>query len=311
MRRCRRVSVDGMSAPASRRPPPRRPPRRLPARVYWFRRLLVLGIAVALVWGVTALVGGGDDAKQAAATQDSPEPEPTTTTPPPTSPPTRGGHQYADGRPRVVSTGLADAQGGCLPEDVRVVPAVARGATGGEDVTVQLSLATAGSTPCRIEVDAELLLLQVSTGGSPVWNTEQCPGAVPERTVVLRPGWTSALDVVWPGIYGDKGCTGTTKDAPPGSYAVEAAVYEGEPSRADFDLAAALPPDDEADGPGGGNGSDDGDETGEGSSDADEGSGGTEEGSGGGTGGGAQGGVDYGGEDDASTGNHAGDPQGQ
>ncbi len=273
---------------------------------------MVLGIAVALVWGVTALVGGGDDTKQAAATQDPPEPAPTTTTPPPTVQPPRGGHNDVDGKPRVVSTGLADAQGGCLPEDVRVVPAVARGATGGEDATVQLSLATAGSTPCRIEVDAELLLLQVSTDGSPVWSTEQCPGAVPERTVVLRPGWTSALDVVWPGIYGDKGCTGTTKDAPPGSYAVEAAVYEGEPSRTDFDLAAAVPPDDEGDGPRGGNGSDDGDEADEGSDDgtggADAGDG--DEGSDDGTGG-TQGGVDYGGEDDASTGNHAGDTQGQ
>ena len=82
-----------MSAPASRRPPPRRRPARLPARVYWFRRLLVLGVAVALVWGVTALIGGGDDARQAAASQDPPASEPTTTTPPTTTPPD-------DGRPR-------------------------------------------------------------------------------------------------------------------------------------------------------------------------------------------------------------------
>ena len=183
------------------------------------------------------------------------------------------------------------------------------------DVPLRLSLSTAGSTSCRIEIDAELLLVQVSTGGSPVWSTEQCPGAVPEQTVVLRPGWTSALDVVWPGIYGDRGCTGTTKVASPGAYAVEAAVYEGEPSRADFDLEAAAPPEEEGEGPRGGHGQDDAaddesaDDSGNGADagtdantdeDTDEDADNT-------SGGGGQGGIDYGGEDDASTGNHVGD----
>ncbi len=184
---------------------------------------------------------------------------------------------------------------------------------------VRLSLSTVGSTSCRIEIDAELLLVQVSTGGSPVWSTEQCPGAVPEQTVVLRPGWTSALDVVWPGIYGDRGCTGTTKVASPGAYAVEAAVYEGEPSRADFDLEAAAPPEHEGDGPRGGQGQATLPTTSRPTTPA--------------TaqampalmpvrtrtpmtpgrrlrlrlGGSGQGGIDYGGEDDASTGNHVGD----
>ena len=199
----------------------------------------------------------------------------------------------------MVTAPLPDPQGGCLPKDVRVVPGVDTGVRGGEDVAVHLTLTTAGTLPCRIEVDSGLLLVQLSTGGSPVWSTEQCPGAVPERTVVLRPGWSSSLDVVWPGLYGDRQCTGATRVAPPGAYAVEAAVYEGEPSRADFDLRPAVPVDDEDDGPRG-HGHGDGQGDGQGDGHGDEGDG--DEGDG------TDPGVDYGGEDDASTGNHAGDP---
>jgi hypothetical protein len=107
---------------------------------------------------------------------------------------------------------------------------------GGSDVALALSVATSADTACRLELTPDDLLVKVSTGGGQVWSTDQCPGAVPERTLVLRPGWTTAVVVTWPGIYGDKGCTGTTRDAPPGSYAVEAAVYAGEPARSDFDL---------------------------------------------------------------------------
>ena len=58
-------------------------PRRLPARVYWVRRLLVLGVVVALVWGVTAVLGGSpDDTRETAAQSGSPEPDPTGSTPP-------------------------------------------------------------------------------------------------------------------------------------------------------------------------------------------------------------------------------------
>jgi hypothetical protein len=237
--------------------------------VYWVRRLLVLGVVVALVWGVTALLGGKpDDTRQTAAHSDPttapPSTPPSTSpTPLPTTPPVasagdgRPGQQsVADTRPRVVTAALPTADGGCLAEQVTVTPTVEGSPRGGSDVALALSVATSADTACRLELTPDDLLLKVSTGGRPVWSTEQCPGAVPERTLVLRPGWTTAVVVTWPGIYGDKGCTGTTRSAPPGSYAVEAAVYEGEPARSDFDLRPPVRP--SGHGPGAGDGPDEG-----------------------------------------------------
>lgn len=240
--------------------PSRRPPR-LPARVYWVRRLLLLGVVVALGWGVVAVLGGEDtDTRQAASrgdiAGDPPAATPTTPTASPTEPAPADGEQSQQGgqqgqqddsgtRPRVVTATLPTAQGDCLAADVTVVPAVAPRPPSGSEVAIALAVATGGDTACRLELSPEILVVKVSTGGRPVWDTEQCPGAVPERTVVLRPDWTAAVTVTWPGIYGDKGCTGTTRDGPPGAYAVEAAVYEGEPGRTDIDLQPpqAEPPD--------------------------------------------------------------------
>ena len=211
---------------------------------------MLLAALALLVWGVGSMLGGGDDTRPAASSTDeaAPEseateapPEPTVTRLEPGSEPRhrpgRGEHDV-DRRPTVVSTELAAAEGGCLAEDVRVVPNVAGPATSGTEVPIGLTLTTASPTACRLELDADALLLSVSTDGASVWSTEQCPSAVAERTVVLRPGWLSAADVVWPGVPGDRGCTGTTRDAPPGAYAVEAALYAGEPARAEFALLA-------------------------------------------------------------------------
>jgi hypothetical protein len=219
--------------------------------VYWVRRLLVLGLAVALVWGTTSLFGGnGDDARQAAAEQGDAAGETTTTptTPPPTTADTGGGKGQNAGprprpggatRPQVVPATLPSADGGCLAADVTVTPSVPGTARSGTDVALALSVGTTGATVCRLELSPQVLAVKVSTGGQQVWDTVQCPGAVPERTAVLRPGWTTAVTITWPGVYGDKGCTGTTKGAPPGAYALEAAVYKGEPGRTDFEL---MPP---------------------------------------------------------------------
>ncbi|MDF2966537.1 MAG: hypothetical protein K0Q93_315 [Nocardioidaceae bacterium] len=178
------------------------------------------------------MLGGGDDARQpATAVPEAADATPTDAEGGATPPPASG-----DGRPRVVRAALPSAEGACEATDVTVTPTVDGSPRGGSDVALSLSVATAGDTACRLELTAEVLTLKVSTAGRSVWETEQCPGAVPERDLVLRPGWTTALVVTWPGIFSDKDCSGTTRDAPPGAYAVESAVYAGEPARFDFEV---------------------------------------------------------------------------
>jgi hypothetical protein len=196
--------------------------------------MLVLGVVavvVALGWGTAAMLGGGDGAREPATA-----PEAADATPPDRAAEGTPDPAPGDSRPRVVEAALPSAEGACAATDVTVTPVVDGSPRGGSDVALSLSVATAGDTACRLELTAEVLTLKVSTAGRSVWETEQCPGAVPERDLVLRPGWTTALVVTWPGIFSDKECSGTTRDAPPGAYAVESAVYAGEPARFDFEL---------------------------------------------------------------------------
>jgi hypothetical protein len=201
--------------------------------------LAVVAAVVALGWGTAAMLGGGDDAPDAAPVQETAEAaeaQPTDPTGTDRAPQATPGQASGDSRARVVRAALPSAEGACEATDVTVTPAVHGSPRGGSDVALSLAVSTAGDTACRMELSAEVLTLKVSTAGRSVWETEQCPGAVPERDLVLRPGWAAALVVTWPGIFSDKDCTGTTRDAPPGAYAVESAVYAGEPMRVDFEL---------------------------------------------------------------------------
>jgi hypothetical protein len=65
---------------------------------------------------------------------------------------------------------------------------------------------------------------------------------VPELDVVLRPYWTSGLDLVWSGQRSVRRCAPDAADAPPGDYALEAAALTGEPASAAFTLQPPTAP---------------------------------------------------------------------
>lgn len=120
-----------------------------------------------------------------------------------------------------------------------VEPAITGDAVAGEPVELQLMLSTTSVAGCRLVPSDDQLLVQVTdAGGVPRWDTQQCPGALPDGEVALRPGWQVSVRVVWSGRLGDRGCTGLTLLADPGTYAVHAAVVGGEPGVVELVLAA-------------------------------------------------------------------------
>jgi len=249
--------------------PTRRRARRLPARVYWVRRGLVLGVVVLLGWALVGLLPGGAGGDAAEVT-----PPATATPPAPTDEPGgdprgdpdgepgaapaagSGPAQSAEGadrpagrpsRPAVVTTTLDGADGECDPAEVLVEPAVTGTAVAGRAVDVLLTVATTGPFPCRLALGPESVLVQVAaSGGAAIWDTGQCPDALPDRSPVLRPGWQVAVEVAWSGRLGDRTCSRPGEAASPGTYAVRAAAFGGEPRRSDFVLSAtpsaAAPP---------------------------------------------------------------------
>jgi len=217
----------------------------LPASVYWRRRLLVLGLAVALVLVVTRLFGGGDEDPKgaAAATQvsgDTSEAPPDDLTTPQEKKPRKPKRSTEPQEPV-----LAQPEGPCEDSDILITPTVEQ-AVAGRPVTVTLELRTASSPACTWRVSPQHVAVKITSGDDRIWTSGECPNAIPTEGVVVRRDVTTFVDVVWKARRSAAGCPVQTQWALPGTYHVHAAALGGEPSEARFELkrptAKVIPP---------------------------------------------------------------------
>ncbi|MGI8676240.1 MAG: hypothetical protein ACR2JT_04820 [Nocardioidaceae bacterium] len=210
-------------------------------RTYWIRRTLFFVVLALAVWGVARWLGvqmPGSDQDGDAASPVATAPDPTASASPrdrdrePQSPPgvTPG--------VRLVPVRFLEPTQDCAPSSVRVLPAVTDPVPAGEAVRVQLRIATTAESACTVDLDSASLLVAVSSGEEPVWSSTQCTSAVPTRTLVAQPHWSTVVEVAWSGQLTRNRCSLTAPWAPPGVYTVQAALLEGEPATADFELAA-------------------------------------------------------------------------
>lgn len=212
----------------------------LPARVYWTRRLMVLGTAFLLVLGISRVLTGGSDgsseevpeAVRAAATPTTGGTGPTVTATVPAK------KQKQDG-PRKKKTKqapvLAQPDGPCTDSDVAVTPTV-KDPVAGRSVFMVLELRTVTSAACSWRVSPETVTLKITSGKDDIWSSRQCPKAVPTQTVVVRSAVTTKVGVRWSGRRSDDECSRLTEWALPGWYHVAAAALAGEPSDVQFEL---------------------------------------------------------------------------
>lgn len=248
-----------------------RPQGPLPARVYWTRRVLVLVVALALVFGVAHLLGrggspsGGPSAQPVGANQTSAGTAPVTPTVPLTQQPTSqssdlpgdlptdlpsdqptGGVGVTQaptatgqgGSPAATpSTPLAQPTGSCASSDVVAVPSVEGTAYAGKPVVLTLTLTTRTSPACTWEVSASSLVLKITSGPDRIWSTQDCTGAVPKQVVVVRKEAPTTVSVVWNGLRSDAECSRATEWAEPGYYHAVAAAFGADPTDAQFRLA--------------------------------------------------------------------------
>jgi len=240
-----------------------RPSGPLPARVYWVRRLLLVAIVLALVWTLMRLLGGSDPASGETRSGDpapqetqSPAPEETRRTPTPRQLRQRRiearRERLAERRQlkRVqdVSMALSGPTGPCDLTLVQVGAHVPEPAYAGTSVSLRVELRTQQPTACTLELNADHLLVSVVAEESTLWSSEVCPDAVPRQQVVLRPYWTSTVDLQWSGQRSGRRCASTEDYAAPGDYELRLAALTGEPANVAFKLvdpAPVVPVDDE------------------------------------------------------------------
>ncbi|GAA3535695.1 hypothetical protein [Aeromicrobium flavum] len=199
--------------------------------VYWRRRLMLLAVVIALVWGVMQLVGvvRGDDTSEAGP--DGPTPTPSAaTTAPPTTPP-------ADQVAVAIETDAAV----CKPENVRIVPSVPGGQLAGGPVDIDLMLTSLDGTACTFRPSATELLVVVDTQRAPIYDSSVCRAAFFDQAVAIPAGWSTVASVEWTGRGSGAGCSSSEGFAPPGTYDLKIGTYGGEPGETTFKLARRAP----------------------------------------------------------------------
>lgn len=228
--------------PSSRPTPPMAPRGPLPARIYWFRRLVVLGVAVLLVAGLARLLGGSSDASSdeaaqattaGATTSTSADPSETAATEAPTTPvegPKRRKSQQTPTEPP-----LAEPSGTCENGDIVATPAITE-APGGSDVPITINLRTRVTAACTWTVSPDTLTVSITSGADSIWSSRECPAAIVPQEVVVRQAVDAPVVVTWNARRSDEECSSLTEWALPGFYHVETAALAGEPTEVQFEL---------------------------------------------------------------------------
>lgn len=214
---------------------------RLPRRVYWFRRLLVLGLAALLVLGIGKLVGGlGSDDPQptARARTASAEAGDTPRAQVPIGPVALDRKLLR--QQKRAETVLVPPSGECREDEVSVVPEVGRAAGGGPIV---LRLELSGTQPaCTFKISPETLVVKITSGEDRIWTSQECPKAVPTTSVVVRSAVPATVPVTWSGRRSDETCSNRTAWALPGFYHVHAAALGSAPSDVQFEVTVPSRP---------------------------------------------------------------------
>jgi hypothetical protein len=214
-----------------------RPRGPLPPRVYWTRRLVLVALVLLLGWLLIRWIGGGDTGaaptgsdNAAAASIDDDDATQTN------SPDQKSRDRLRTDRIQAVAETFERPRENCDLTEVLVTPTVADPAYAGEPTSVSLRISTSSSVACSLTIDAEHLLLSITSGDDTVWDSTHCDDAIPTRDLALQPRWSTLVDVTWSGRYSGRRCPSDGKAAEPGTYTVEAAVLEGEPTGTDFEL---------------------------------------------------------------------------
>ena len=227
-----------------------RPRGPLPARVYWTRRLIVLGVPLLLVVVLARVLGGSSDGKdetsgtatQAGATIDE-------TSQAPTSGPTVGtkngtgkkGKKKRNQQTAPPEPVLAEPSGPCTDSDIVATPTIVS-APGGSDVPITINLRTVVTEACTWQASPQTLTVTITSGDDYIWSTRECPVAIPVQDVVIRQAVDTPVVVTWSARRSDETCSDRTDWARLGFYHVEAAALGGNGTDVQFELVAPTAP---------------------------------------------------------------------
>jgi hypothetical protein len=184
--------------------------RRLPARVYWVRRLVVLGIPLLVILVVVWLVAGRDDGADktpaaASTTTSAPAKDPAATQPSPST--------------STDSSGVADCDATSLA--LAMTPDAETFAAG-VSATFTVSITNTGTDPCLVDAGEAQREIVITSGTDRIWSNRDCIVAGTEsRTLLLPGGGNDTTPFAWNRVRSAEGC-------PPGLPTPGAGTYSAQ-----------------------------------------------------------------------------------
>ncbi|MCC2336321.1 hypothetical protein [Cellulomonas wangsupingiae] len=187
------------NAPRPARPAPRPAPRP-PARVFWVRRLVVLGIPLVLIVVLVVwLTGrGGEGTPQTEA---------------PVTP------QADTSAPSVEPEGGVPA---CAPAQLALAATPgAQSFPAGVDPTFEIAVTNSGPEPCLVDAGDAQREVIITSGDDRVWSSRDCaPAEGQERTLLLAGGQSDVTQLGWSRERSALGCADGLPSPGAGTYAV-------------------------------------------------------------------------------------------
>ena len=223
-----------------------RPRGPLPARVYWTRRLIVLGMAFLLVFVIGRVLGGGSD----GASDGSPDGDTARQVAgePSTTPASNGAapSSTATSKPTTVRKAkpttppLAQPDGPCDPENVTVEPLIRR-EIAGSPIRIVFQLVT-DVPACTFTFSNNTVAVKIISGNDRIWTSQECRSLPTVEDLVVRAEKPKRVALRWSGRRSNDGCKLFSAPwAEQGYYHVIAAPLGGEPTDQQFKLINPSP----------------------------------------------------------------------
>ena len=178
----------------------------LPPAVYWRRRALVLGVALAILFILfQACNAAGAPGEEASPDQSSPDPEPSLLRPRTGEPEQPSGSPQAASPTAAWAAPVADppqpADGPeCTNDDILVTAGASRTELApGEVVRFTITIRNDSDRTCRRDIGGDHRELYLSAGGQTVWSSRACDPPTGSDVRDLPPAFESEHHIDWDG----------------------------------------------------------------------------------------------------------------
>jgi len=171
----------------------------LPERVYWTRRVALLGIIAVLIIAIAVACSGGSSSGHPSASTPTASPTPST------GPTVTASACRRDQLAVTASTDATTYAAGVLPR-------------------LQVSIRNTGSLACVLTESPRTRSWTIVSGTDQLWTTVGCQAAATAHNTTLKVGAEVRHSLLWNRHRSGKGCIVSTTEAGPGTYQLTVSV---------------------------------------------------------------------------------------